>query len=190
MPLGRTKTLKHRIDTGNAKPHNCPPRVFGPEKEEIISGKLKKFLEQDVHEFRQQMRRRLDVALKCAAELDYMTRLKSKSRYDKNRKEVKFDDGDLVWIWKEPPASQNFDPAQRTRKLEAPCSGRPWRVIREVPPVNYELQHVRTGALDTFHVEFMQKLKKGRGRRSRASIGMYAKWMGLRMVGCGRRGVC
>ena len=24
VPLGRTKTLKHRIDTGNAKPHNCP----------------------------------------------------------------------------------------------------------------------------------------------------------------------
>ena len=56
--------------------------------------------ERSIHEcrvstFRQEMRQRFDVALKCVT-----SRLKSKARYDQNRKsDMKFDEGYIVWAW-------------------------------------------------------------------------------------------
>ena len=110
-------------------------------------------------EFRRTMLMRLKKAKDIAEKLDAKTKARQTEYYNRSRlPERVFEPGDLVWIWREPPASTEPDPTRRTRKLEFKASGA-WRVLEHTSKLTYRLRHARTGAEDTFNVDCMCPVK-------------------------------
>lgn len=94
-------------------------------------------------------------AREIAEKLDQKTKERQAALYNRSRDEApKFEEGSLVWIWREPPPSTALDPTRRTRKLEFKTSGA-WRVVNRLSHITYRLRNTKTGKEDTFNVDTM-----------------------------------
>ena len=109
-----------------------------------------------VQAFRAQMRHDLQLALQLARQLDRKTKLRQAQYFNRHRVAASFDVGSLVWLWREPPASNNPDHTRRSRKHVFRNDG-PWRVLASFPSTNtYRLRHIHTGVEDTFNVDCLR----------------------------------
>ena len=108
----------------------------------------------ELQQWRSTMQHRMSQARRLAAENDKRLIKKNADAYNKNRQVVSYQPTQLVWIWREPPASTQVDPTRRTRKLCARAGG-PYRVVEKLAHNNYRLRHVHTGEMDTFNVDTM-----------------------------------
>src|SRR5690348_11911978 len=71
--------------------------------------------------------------------------------YNKRPYHFDIDVGQLVMKYRDPPESTNLDASRRSRALSSYACG-PWRVLQRPSNNNYELQHIRSNAKDTFNV--------------------------------------
>ena len=83
---------------------------------------------------------------------------KNAETYNQGRYPAHFVMGDLVLIYRVPPERQSLDATRRTRALASYASG-PWRVVRVLSNNNFLLQHIRTGATDTFNADTIVPLR-------------------------------
>jgi hypothetical protein len=108
----------------------------------------------DVREFRRTMIRRLNRAIDLARRLDRESRERSKKYYDQTRTPTTLEVGQLVWVWRDPPASTNPDHTRRSLKL-APAWTGPWRLIEQLGDNKFRARHLRTGSVDKFEADML-----------------------------------
>jgi hypothetical protein len=108
----------------------------------------------DVREFRRAMIYRLKTAIVLAQRHDRESREQSKRYYDRRRIPTQLEVGQLVLVWRDPPASDNHDSARRSLKLVSSWTG-PWRLIEELSDNKIRARHVRNGTIDKFEVDML-----------------------------------
>jgi len=106
----------------------------------------------DVQKWREQTARRMVESQQLAIAKDQAMIARNAAAYNRNRYEVQFSKEQLLWVFRDPSASQSMDPTRRTRKLEPSATG-PWRVVDRLANNNYRLRNTRTGAIDEFNVD-------------------------------------
>ena len=108
----------------------------------------------EVREFRRAMIRRLATAIALAQRLDRESQERSKRYYDHRRLPTRLEVGQLVWVWRDPPASANHDSTRRSLKLVSTWTG-PWRLIEQLSDNKFRAQHIRDGTIDKFEADML-----------------------------------
>ena len=118
---------------------------------EIEYGPEKKFIG-DVEVYKLQNTRRTQLARKAAIQVMGEEHSKHKEIYDKTHKEVIFQEGDLVLLWNPIKAKKNNNDST---KLLVKYIG-PYRVIRKISSVIYEILNLFTKKKQMIHVQRLQ----------------------------------
>lgn len=118
---------------------------------EIEYGSAKKFIG-DIEAYKLQNTLRTRLARKAAIQVMGEERAKHKEIYDKTHKEIIFQEGDLVLLWN-PLKLHNKDNA--SSKLLVKYIG-PYRIIRKISPVIYEIMSLFTKKKQMIHVQRLQ----------------------------------